>query len=578
MARVKKQKSWSLAEADHIFEPIVFEGLGKRVYFLPDGQLFRVSEEGVNAIRRIVDARDWKWDVPVIAGGIVFLPNRVTGEVRWFPFRDLPSEENRTCNDFWLFKSSDSFVAKPRYPEEWSDIVNDWRSKAKKPLIDYKTLKSPTPSRKLEDINPVLNSDIDLLVSQGIPLPDALKKVQEDRKEMLKVLLLGYIDAFGIFGQWSTGLSTLDTYRSLKSESAREITDRPRLDTQPKAPKKTSQEEQGLLNDSDEWQGQIEQPQNVTAATLRPNEEKELLADFRDWLGVQPTAESGALSSHEKGLLSNLGTWLRKENEEHQAWADQLAHRQQTWLHEEEGQYEDWVNQLEQQDRERIEQERNRWSDMLPAENENLLSYLDDWIQDEHEQQLSYMREEQEEQHAWAQQHAEQLTDRLQQQGARDWREEWEQSHREDQHEWLQASTSPSPTESLSDFEGWLEQREASLEQQRNQQLSWVETHQEEQRDWLQQSRQEQNAWLDNLREQQQDWLSQSLHDVREGHLNQNQWYADFSQQKEQWQQDWQQQQHQWEQDWQQQQHEWQQNWQQQQHEWQHDWQRQLRS
>jgi hypothetical protein len=53
-------------------------------------------------------------------------------------------------------------------------------------------------------VNQGLNRDIEAVLKKDTPLNEALSHVQQDRQEVLQVLLLGYIDAFAVFSTYGT--------------------------------------------------------------------------------------------------------------------------------------------------------------------------------------------------------------------------------------------------------------------------------------------------------------------------------------------------------------------------------------
>jgi len=295
-------------------------------------------------------------------------------------------------------------------------------------------------------------------------------------------------------------------------------------------------------------------PQIGTAAAPLSNEEVDPLSVLGVWDGVQSMCDSGGLSTQENDLLSILDNRLRIEDEKHQEWNEQITQCKQKWLKEEEYQYDEWKDNLVQQERDLIVEDRDSWGDIRQAEYDGLLSDWDKYIDHENKRQLSFVRQQQEEQFTWIKQHSEIQHDRLQHNWFKDWQQHWEQRKYE------LSKPQPTITELLSNLQEWLGQREEGLDRYRNQQFSWMEDLQGEQHEWLEQSRQQQNIWLDTCKKNQQDWSLRTIRAMQEGNMSHDQWNSDFSQHQQEYQQNFHEYQQECQQNWQQQQQQWQQN------------------
>lgn len=171
---------------------------------LKDGTRMEFSDEDIKILQDFitnVDTHKVAWDQPVLIAGCLFLPNQENREVRWAREEEV-SQGYSKYNNCWIYKKGNTLEVRARYPEDRQRVAEVWRLKTGKPMVNLSD-ETPQPDSRLAEINKSLNQDIERLLETGIPLSEALKTVQHEREEILKVLLMGYIDAFAIFSAYS---------------------------------------------------------------------------------------------------------------------------------------------------------------------------------------------------------------------------------------------------------------------------------------------------------------------------------------------------------------------------------------
>lgn len=177
---------------------------------------------------------------------ILFLINEETSSVKWFPHEFIPNGYVKE-NNFWVFRELNEIQAFLTYPENTEVIEQDFLKRMSAPRIDPLTNEGSVDEKILKEVKEVnisLNRLIEKRLENNESLQEARINVENQQKEVLNILLMGFIDAFAIHGVLGLGTpSILETYLQLKPDEKENY--RESLDKQSEVTATTSEQIEG---------------------------------------------------------------------------------------------------------------------------------------------------------------------------------------------------------------------------------------------------------------------------------------------------------------------------------------------
>lgn len=231
MSSPKNAKFYSLNELSEI-DMVVLEYEQMHNWLRPnnipislrDGREFSVSFQELKQINEIVSKLEnshIESTHTIYTESILFLINKETYSVKWCPHEFVPDGYMKE-NNFWIYRESNEIQAFPTYPEKADVIEQDFLGRMNAPRIDPLTLESPVDDKTIDDVKEVnihLNNLIEERLENMESLQEARINVENQQREILNILLIGFIDAFAIHSVFGLGTpSILETYLQLKPD------------------------------------------------------------------------------------------------------------------------------------------------------------------------------------------------------------------------------------------------------------------------------------------------------------------------------------------------------------------------
>lgn len=191
---------------------------------LSNGREFKVSFQELKHINEVVFKLNHStidYSYTINTGSVLFLINSETHSITWSPNEFIPNGYIKE-NNFWIYRESNELQIFPTYPENVEDVEQDFLMRMNASRVDHLTLKSTADVdavEKVKDANILLNKLIEERLEKNESLEEARRNVELQQKEVLNLILMGLIDAFGIHGVYGLGTpSILDTYLRLTED------------------------------------------------------------------------------------------------------------------------------------------------------------------------------------------------------------------------------------------------------------------------------------------------------------------------------------------------------------------------